>query len=113
MSSITHAHIGLMADRVTLQRPAEAVSSTGAVTLTWTTLGEVWADVREETPRERVRSGRVESRQAITVRMRYRPDLVPQASDRLVWRGRTYEVTGPPTGGRRERYWTLLATEVA
>ena len=76
----------VLTERVTVQRVETAVSDTGMVTETWTDVATVWAGVREESGRERLRGGRIGAEKAVLVMMRRRTDVTER--ERIVWRGR-------------------------
>lgn len=87
------------------------MTATGAVTRTWTAVTTTWGMVEEDEPSERVRNGRIDARQTVTVTLRQRDSLGVQPGDRLVIEGRRYEVSGYPVGHPRAAYRVIIATE--
>lgn len=84
---------GKLIERVTLQRGASSTDSLGAEILTWADLDTVFASWRRATARETLAAAELsaavsdvfEIRKSSTV-----DDLTPK--DRLVWKGRTYDI---------------------
>jgi SPP1 family predicted phage head-tail adaptor len=89
--------------RITLQRATRAQDATGQEVETWATLAEVWGSKRDVSDSERVAAAEVSAE--ITTRFQIRwdsswSDLNPK--DRVVYNGRTYDISSVKEIGRRE-----------
>lgn len=76
--------------RVTLLRPASEITGTGAHNTTYTEAGKRWANVRQITLREQMRSQIELQQDTYTVLMRYQKGLKPGWC--LSWGGLRYRV---------------------
>lgn len=83
---------GKFSDRVTLQSPPTAKDSVGQVTGAWVDVATVWAHVRGLRSREFFAAAQVQQEATIIVTLRYRPGVLP--TQRLVWDGQRYDITG-------------------
>ena len=87
---------GQLRHRVIIQQRALAQDASGALAPTWHTLGTVWAEVRSIGGVERL-APQVDGMVALAThqaRMRKRAaGITPTPSMRLLWDGRTFEIT--------------------
>ncbi len=94
---------GELSERVILQRRVVVQDAYGQATITWTAIATVWARVRAVSGREFFAAAQVQQEQTVKVLIRYRTDL--DATCRLVWQGRSHDITGVIPIGRE---WTEL-----
>jgi SPP1 family predicted phage head-tail adaptor len=67
--------IGAMTELITIEKPTESQSKTGAITTSWTTLGTVWAEKLDISGREYVQGQQTESLISTRFRIYYRSDI--------------------------------------
>lgn len=102
---------GQLRQRITLQKPETTVSGYGERSVTWTDVDTVWADFVPLSVREFIASSQTQSQLSARVVIRFRDDV--DASMRLVFRGKVYNIAGvlpDPFSGRE--YLTLPVSEV-
>ena len=97
---------GNLDQRVTLQRRTRTPDGMGGFTEAWTDLATVWAQVLPLRGSEKWEAMRVSPDDRMKIRIRWRGDANGQpyytSADRLVWRGRTYNIESAlPWGGRQ------------
>tara|TARA_R110000868_G_scaffold244926_2_gene501394 strand:+ start:4911 stop:5234 length:324 start_codon:yes stop_codon:yes gene_type:complete len=99
---------GSLRERVMIERPVRVGDGTGGESVSWTELGEVWAEVASLAGSEVTQAERDEARGSYTVTMRHRDDV--NADMRLVWRGKTLNIRSlrDPDGRRR---WLVVSAE--
>lgn len=68
---------GSLNSRIKLQRPAETQSDSGAPTQGWADVAELWANVRYLNGTESIKSDAPVSVARASIRIRRRPDVVP------------------------------------
>lgn len=85
---------GKLRHRVVLQEPAVTRDAAGGTESAWVDVNTVWAEVVPFTGREKLAAGAEQSELDTRIRMRYRPDV--DSGWRVLWRGRLFEVQGPP-----------------
>ena len=76
--------------RVTLLRPASEITGTGAHSTTYTEAGKRWANVRQITLRESLRSQVELQQETYTVMIRYRSGISPAWA--LSWDDKRYRI---------------------
>lgn len=91
---------------VQIQEPQRTPDDGGGATVTWTTMGLVWAKVVPVTGREDVQSHKRRSVISHNVIVRWRPNLSPL--HRLVWTDRVLEILSVYDPGGRRR-WLVCA----
>lgn len=107
---------GGLRDRVTVERQASGTDDYGNPMQAWSTLGTYWGDVRIATGKERIASGAVEATALATIRLRNSTEArAILASDRMVTRDHTWNITTEPVvmGRRREFIEFTCETGVA
>lgn len=89
---------GRMDQRITLQRAGSpARDAVGQKTVSWADLATVWAAATTKKGREFFAADAATAEASVVFRIRYRADLLlDSAALRVVWKGRTYDVTEPP-----------------
>lgn len=100
--------IGALRHRVSLLEPVRTPDGGGGASIAYQQVGEVWAEVMTARPKETERTDALISLKSLTIRVRWRADVVP--GWRVIHAGRTLRVTGvrDPDGDRR---WLLISTE--
>ncbi|MCK2042562.1 phage head closure protein [Chromohalobacter sp. TMW 2.2308] len=96
---------GRLRHRVTLQRPVDgAKDQYNQPTESFEQVATVWASVEPLRGREFFEAQQVNSEITTRIRCRYRRDLagVEVNEWRIEYRGRTYEIDGPPINSRME-----------
>lgn len=99
---------GRLRERVTIQSATESRNRLGESVLTWGTFVERWASVEGLSSREVLQTGQQQTEATHRVRLRYVPGL--KATMRLLWRGRTLEITSLLEHNNRSEH-ELLCTE--
>jgi len=101
--------------RVTIERVSRTPDGMGGFTETWATAGECSAQVLPVRGAEKWEAMRVSPDNRMKVRVRWRGDANGQPfctpADRLVWRGRTYNIESAVPWGGRERFIEILISE--
>jgi len=105
-------NIGKLRHRVTIQKVTVTQDAdTGEVSETWSTLGQVWAEVAPLSGRELFAAQQVEAQVSHQVTTRYRGDVTPNM--RISHNSRTLNIESVINPGERNRELQLLCTEVA
>lgn len=86
---------GDLRHRITIETPTRQVDETGETIVTWSASAEYWAEVKPLGSREVVVADQVQGQASYLVRMRWNPPVI--TSDcRIVWNGKTLNLSGPP-----------------
>ena len=93
---------GELDKRVIIEREINTPDRFGGQILTVSTVATVWAHIRPKSAREFIQDTRVNNSTAYLFVIRWRSDIQP--SDRLVWLGVSYNITGILDKGPRELY---------
>lgn len=102
--------IGDMRERVALYHRADARDELGGVVRGWTLYATVWARVSPASQGEQWRREQRQQTAGWTVVIRARDDV--RATDRVVWRGRTFDVVGAAENAdERGRFHKLACDE--
>lgn len=83
---------GKLRHRVRIERQVTVLDSFGQQSTGWTLVAAVWAAVEPLSAREMIAASQVQSSVTARITIRYRADLL--ASDRIVFRGKTYNIAG-------------------
>lgn len=83
---------GSLRHRVTLQEQVHTVGEYGEISLTWTDVAEVWADVHPLSVREFIASQAVQNQVSTRIVIRYRDDVTPDM--RIAYKGKIYGIEG-------------------
>ena len=92
---------GKLDRRVTLQSASVSTDGFGQSVRTYSTLASVWAKVDYKSVKEGEDSEKLTSVNRVRFTIRYRSDV--DATTKISWKGKTYEVEGVSLEGR-ERY---------
>jgi len=102
--------IGKYTERVTILSPTESRSLSGESVMSWgTTVATVWAQVERLSSRDILQAQQANVIATHRVRIRYRDDVTHL--HRIVWRGRTMELSSVTERGN-PTYLEMLAREV-
>ena len=102
--------LGDMRERVALQRVTiETRDAVGGLVQTWAAYATVWARVQPMSQREQFARQQLKASASWAVTIRARTDVATQ--HRVVWRGRTFEVTGVENADERRRFHKLACDE--
>lgn len=82
---------GQMRERVTILAPATEQSPLGEATTVWQEVATVWASVQGLSAREVLQAQQANAIITHKIRIRFFPTITHQ--NRLVWRGRTMEIS--------------------
>lgn len=112
MSIITNVRAGRLDQRIELQRKTVVQSASGNLVGTWSTLKEVWSRVdAEKSGGERYVQNGVRSPADYTFWVR--SDIVIRYSltteDRILWKGKLYDIRDIPDQQRRGRLIGIVA----
>lgn len=99
------ARIGMLNERVTIQRYTESRDDLGGVTRTWGDLRSCAARVRPVKGREADDAGRLAAIETYLVDIRWWQGITPR--DRLVWRGRVLNIRSVENRDERRRFLTM------
>lgn len=103
---------GRLRERVTIEAGAHTDDTTGGFDDAWTTLAEVWAEVRPTGGRERLEAGSMRGTQGWRVTIRHRTDVT--VLHRLDWRGTKMDIQSvADPDGRREQLVLFCESGVA
>jgi SPP1 family predicted phage head-tail adaptor len=100
-------HVGEIDQRVVIQRLTLTPDGSGGNVKSWTELATVWCHVRPKSGRESVGSDRVEGSASYLFVIRYRAGL--RDSDRIVWKGVSYNIRAIHDRSGRRLYLDLEA----
>lgn len=101
---------GQLDQRVTIESKTVIQSDNGEPTTTWSSVGSVWAKVKQLTGRDQIAAQQVQYPADVRIVIRYRSDLAPE-DHRLQWRGKPYEIVGQPAQvGPRGEWLEIMAT---
>jgi SPP1 family predicted phage head-tail adaptor len=81
---------GKLRERIVIEKPASVRSTLGETTLSWDSIGEVWAYVWAYSGRDVMQAMQVNMVISHKFYIRYRDDVTPEC--RIRWRGRIFEV---------------------
>lgn len=102
---------GKLRHKVVLQEPVQSQDpETGAMVLAWKKVAEPWASIEPLSAREFIAAQASQSEVTTRIVIRYRPDV--NATMRIVYRGKVYNIHGvlpDPESGRD--YMTLPCSE--
>ena len=99
---------GRLRERVTIQQATETRNRLGESVASWSTFAERWASVEGLSGREVLQAGQQQTEVTHRVRLRYVTGL--KATMRILWRGRTLEITSLLEHNNRSEH-ELLCTE--
>ncbi|ARC87136.1 phage head closure protein [Rhodovulum sp. MB263] len=101
--------------RVTIERVSRAPDGMGGATETWAPIATVWAQILPVRGTEKWEAMRVSPEARMKVRIHWQGDAAGQPfctpADRLVWRGRTYNIDSALPYGGRERFIEIGISE--
>lgn len=100
---------GALDHRISIQRSAGRDSAFGGQDGTWSTFAQVWAHVHDASGRAVQASGERQVLQTVVMTIRYLPGLA--AGMRVLWAGRTLNITGLGMQGRRSWHVLQLSEE--
>lgn len=101
---------GKLRERIVVQQPVESRNRLGETSYAYETFAEVWASVNSLTSREYLLSNSQQTDVTHRVRLRFLPGLTNQM--RIVWRGRTLQITSVLEQENRSIH-DVLCTEAA
>ena len=93
--------IGALRTRLKLEAPAHAADGGGGSVVSWTEVGEVWADVRATGGGETYDADRVAGHVSHTIVIRYRTGVVPEMRFRAATRVFNIRAVLDPDNRRR------------
>lgn len=100
---------GPLRHRVQIQTATETTSSIGGVSRAWATTATRWAAVEPLRGDERATQQQIDA--AVTHRVRMRWGTAVSPKDRLIHRGRTFEVAAVVNVNERDKYIEIMCTE--
>lgn len=101
---------GELNERVTIQRRSSTRDAMGGQIETWQVRATLWARVQPMSAGEQYRRQQIQAKADWKVTIRYNGDVLP--SDRLSWRGRTFEIKGILNPDMRRRFLDLACEEL-
>ncbi|MCX5497658.1 phage head closure protein [Kaistia dalseonensis] len=100
---------GILAHRVTIQRPVATPDGAGGAALTWEALATVWAAIDPVSAREDAASDRLATRLTHRITVRFRADLA--GGMRIAHRGRSLRITAWRDPDETRRFLVLDTEE--
>jgi len=101
--------------RVAIERVSRMPDGMGGTTESWAPIATVWAQVVPVRGAEKREAMRISPEARMKVRIHWQGDAAGQPfctpADRLVWRGRTYNIESAVPWGGRERFIEILISE--
>ena len=91
--------IGKLDERITIQALTET-NNFGSLTQSWADVATVWAHVKSQRGSESFEAARVNARETIRVKIRYRDDVTYK--HRIVWQSQNYSITFLDRSSRRD-----------
>lgn len=101
---------GELNERVTIQAPAESRNALGETTLSWSDYTTRWASVEGVSAREAIFNGKQDVNITHRVRMRFVSGLTQNM--RLIWRGKTLEITSLLEHANRSEHELICSESV-
>lgn len=105
---------GKLRHRLTiLELSQEQDSDTGEMDETWTELATVWGSFEPYSTKDYIAAASTQEQTSARAVIRYRSDI--EASMRILFRGKTYEIKGPPLPDNETglEYLTLMLMEIS
>ena len=97
--------IGKMRFEIQLQKPTNTRDTGGGLTEAWTTLSNLWADIKPVRGTESYRQGQVQEKTTHTVTIRYRSDI--GTNYRIVYDSDNYNIKNIENVDNRDRFMIL------
>ena len=97
--------LGKMRYEVQLQKPTNTRDTGGGLTEAWTTLANLWADIRPKTGAETYRQGQVQERTVYEFIIRHRKDI--GTNYRIVYDSDNYNIKTIKNVDNRDRFMVL------
>lgn len=101
---------GELNERVTIQAPTESRNALGETTLSWSDFTTRWASVDGVSSREAIFNGKQDVNITHRVRMRFVSGLTQNM--RLIWRGRTLDITSLLEHANRSEHELICSESV-
>ncbi len=102
--------LGDMRERVQILAPIDGRDVIGGLVRSWNTIATVWARVEEMSASEQYHREQVQTSAQFAVTIRFRADVT--TNQRIVWRGRRFEISGRPNPDERRRFIRLTCKEL-
>ena len=102
--------LGELRERVAVQRRTNTRDSIGGLVESWATLSTVWASVAPKSAGEQYRREQIQASADWTVTVRYDTRFLP--TDRISWRGRTFQIVAVENPDLVRRFMQLSCKEL-
>lgn len=96
----------MMNDKITIQTPPTDKDAAGQIVGDWSSLPEVWADIKWPTGAEAVRNGLTTSTVQASMMVRARDDV--DTTMRVLHKGATYDIRAVLPNHRDRRFMSLV-----
>lgn len=103
--------IGHMRERVQIQRVTNTRDVMGGLIETWTTIYTAFAMVDPISASEQYRRQQIQAAAEWEITIRFNNDIRP--TDRVIWRDRTFQITGVLNQDMRRQYLTMSCHETS
>jgi|SRR5579883_384234 len=103
---------GDLRHRVTLQSVSETPDSFGQPQETWSNVGTFWSYVKPLTGRELVQAKQIHALTTHSITLRYQPSTSFKATQRLIYKGRTFNLLQVLNRDERNYLLEVLANEI-
>lgn len=101
---------GALDRQITLLAPTSTQNNAGETTTTYTAIATVWGQVRQPSASETIRNAATTAQVQYAIRIRWRDDVT--AAFRLLYQGRTLEISQVIEGNKRRTELQIVAHEV-
>jgi len=101
--------IGRLRYRCDLKSPTDTSDGAGGRTQAYSTIAQIYADIRPTGGDEAYRQGRVQTKITHKIHMRYRADM--SADYIIVYENRTFQIQNIRNIDERDRFFEITATE--
>lgn len=102
--------IGKLRHKITIQKKNRVPDGMGGWTFTWDQVAQVWAEIKPFSANERFRADKIEEKVDHRITFRAIDDI--DASMRITFRNRAFEIRGIIDIEERERFQEILAEEI-
>ena len=101
--------IGMMRYRVQLQSPSDTTDAGGGRSQSYTRVADIYANIVPKSGKESFQRGKIQAETTHDIFIRYRSDI--DASYRIVYESRSFNIKSILNVDERDRYYKLSCTE--
>lgn len=101
---------GELRERIAVQRVTNTRDSMGGVIQTWSTVYTLWASVQPMSAGEQFRRQQIQAAADWKIIVRFKNAIT--ITDRIVWRGRTFQISALSNDDLQTRFTTIACKEL-